>query len=47
MQEQGNYGSFPPIEVLLLHRKMAGLFLLLQRLKVRIDLREKLEPYLQ
>ena len=47
MQEQGNYGSFPPIEVLLLHRKMAGLFLLLQRLKVRIDLREKLQPYLQ
>lgn len=46
MQEQGNYGSFPPIEVLLLHRKMAGLFLLLQRLKVSIDLREKLHPYL-
>ncbi len=46
MQEQDNYGGFPPIEVLLLHRKMAGLFLLLQRLNVKLDLRRKIEPYL-
>ncbi|MGA1561662.1 MAG: ABC1 kinase family protein [Gammaproteobacteria bacterium] len=46
MQEQGNYGSFPPIEVLLLHRKMAGLFLLLQRLQVSIDLRKCIQCYL-
>ena len=41
-----NYWHLPPVEALLLHRKLAGLFLLAQRLKAQIAVAELAEPYL-
>ena len=35
-----NYWHSPPLEVLLIHRKIAGLFLLAVRLKARVNLRQ-------
>ncbi|SFB79420.1 Predicted unusual protein kinase regulating ubiquinone biosynthesis, AarF/ABC1/UbiB family [Marinospirillum celere] len=42
-----NYWHAPPIEALLLHRKLAGLFLLAQRLGVKLDITAIAEPYLE
>ena len=36
----------PPINALLLHRKLGGLFLLSARLKARIDIHSMIQPYL-
>lgn len=43
---QQNYWHSPPIDALLLHRKLAGLFLLAQRLRVKLDVAEIAAPYL-
>lgn len=40
------YWYQPPLEALLLHRKLAGLFLLAQRMQVTIDVRALVAPYL-
>lgn len=36
----------PPVDVLFLHRKVAGLYLLAAKLKARVDVRRVFEPYL-
>ena len=41
-----NYWHSPPVDALLLHRKLAGLFLLAQRLHVKLDIAEIAAPYL-
>ena len=41
-----NYREIPPINVLHLHRKFAGLFLMAKRFKTRLDLELLLKPYL-
>lgn len=43
--EQG-YWHTPPVNALLLHRKLGGLFLLAQRLKVQLNVAEIAAPYL-
>lgn len=43
--EQG-YWHTPPVGSLFLHRKLAGLYLLAQRLKVKLDVAAIAEPYL-
>ena len=43
--EQG-YWHTPPVGSLFLHRKLAGLYLLAQRLKVKLDVAEIAKPYL-
>ena len=41
-----NYWHTPPVDALLLHRKLAGLFLLAQRLRVKVDVGEIAAPFL-
>lgn len=41
-----SYWHSPPIDALLLHRKLAGLFFLAQRLGVKLDVAEIAAPYL-
>lgn len=43
--EEGYWHS-PPVDALFLHRKMAGLFLLAQRIGLKLDLRKTIEPWL-
>ncbi|MGL6259397.1 ABC1 kinase family protein [Vibrio sp. WXL210] len=43
--EQG-YWHTPPVEALFLHRKIAGLYLLAARLKVRVDIHKLVQCYL-
>lgn len=40
MRLNEKYGRIPPVEILFLHRKLAGLYLLLNRLRARIPVRE-------
>ncbi|MET0067146.1 MAG: AarF/ABC1/UbiB kinase family protein [Candidatus Thiodiazotropha sp.] len=40
MRLQGSHGSLPPTDVLFLHRKLGGLYLLLSRLKAELNVRE-------
>jgi len=40
MRLNEKYGRMPPVEVLFLHRKLGGLYLLLNRLRVRAPVRE-------
>lgn len=42
-----NYWHSPPIDALLLHRKLAGLFLLAQRLRVKLDVASIAAPFLE
>ena len=41
-----SYWHSPSIDALLLHRKLAGLFLLAQRLRVKLDVADIAAPYL-
>jgi predicted unusual protein kinase regulating ubiquinone biosynthesis (AarF/ABC1/UbiB family) len=40
MRLNERYGRMPPVEVLFLHRKLGGLYLLLNRLRARVPVRE-------
>jgi predicted unusual protein kinase regulating ubiquinone biosynthesis (AarF/ABC1/UbiB family) len=46
MRLRDRYGRLPPTDILFLHRKLGGLYLLLTRIGARIALRELIEPYL-
>lgn len=46
LRTRDRFGRLPPGEVLFLHRKLGGLYLLLSRLGARIAVRELMEPYL-
>lgn len=37
---KNRYNRLPPMEILFLHRKLAGLYLLFSRLEARIDVRD-------
>ncbi|ATR83084.1 ubiquinol-cytochrome C reductase [Pseudomonas sp. HLS-6] len=41
-----DFWGTPPVEVLFLHRKMGGLYLLAAKLKARVNVRSLFEPYL-
>ena len=41
-----DFWGTPPVDVLFLHRKMGGLYLLAAKLKARVDVRSLFEPYL-
>jgi len=43
--EQG-FGRLPPPDMLYIHRKLGGLYLLLKRLSARVPIRELIAPYL-
>ncbi len=43
---RSRYGRIPPPDILFLHRKLGGMYLLLSRLKARIATRELITPYL-
>ena len=43
---RSRYGRIPPPDILFLHRKLGGMFLLLSRLQAKIDARELIRPYL-
>ncbi len=43
---QGEYGRLPPPDVLFLHRKLGGLYLLLVRLRAHVPVRELVRKYL-
>ena len=43
---QEGYWHSPPVDALFLHRKLAGLYLLFARLKVSLDCRDILKPWL-
>ena len=43
---RSRYGRIPPPDILFLHRKLGGIFLLLSRLQARIDARALVTPYL-
>jgi predicted unusual protein kinase regulating ubiquinone biosynthesis (AarF/ABC1/UbiB family) len=45
MRLQGQYGRLPPPEVLFLHRKLGGLYLLLAKLKATLPVRQLVERY--
>ena len=45
MRVREKFGRLPPTEVLFLHRKLGGLYLLLARLKATLPVREIVEPY--
>ncbi len=40
MRLNSNYGTLPPVEVLFLHRKLAGVYLLLTQLRANISIRD-------
>ncbi len=40
------YWHLPPVEILLLHRKLGGLYLTASRLRARVDVKALVEPYL-
>ena len=43
---RSRYGRIPPPDILFLHRKLGGMFLLLSRLQAKIDARALVTPYL-
>ena len=45
MRVHSGFGRLPPPDVLFLHRKLGGLYLLLSRLEAHIAVRPLLEPY--
>lgn len=45
MRLQQKFERIPPAEILLLHRKLGGLYLLLSRLRVKLPVRELVAPY--
>ena len=46
MRLRSRFGRLPPPEVLFLHRKLGGLYLLLTRLRDTLPVRELIKPYL-
>lgn len=40
------YMHFPPMDVLFLHRKIAGIYLLCARLRAKVDIKNLMQPYL-
>ncbi len=46
MRLHDGFGRLPPTEILYLHRKLGGLYLLLARLRATLDVRTLVEPYL-
>jgi predicted unusual protein kinase regulating ubiquinone biosynthesis (AarF/ABC1/UbiB family) len=46
MRLRHRFGRLPPTDVLFLHRKLGGLYLLLNRIGARITVRDLLRPYL-
>ena len=46
MRLRDRYGRLPPTDVLFLHRKLAGLYLLLTRIDATLALRELIDPHL-
>ena len=40
MRLSNNHGTLPPVDMLFLHRKLAGLYLLLSRMRANISIRE-------
>jgi predicted unusual protein kinase regulating ubiquinone biosynthesis (AarF/ABC1/UbiB family) len=47
MRLRDGFGRLPPTEVLYLHRKLGGLYLLLARLRAVVDVRALVTPYLE
>ncbi|MGD8556790.1 MAG: AarF/ABC1/UbiB kinase family protein [Chromatiales bacterium] len=47
MRLQSKYSRIPPMDILFLHRKLGGLYLLLSRLRATLDIGKLAEPYLQ
>jgi hypothetical protein len=47
MHVRNHYGRLPPSNILFLHRKLGGLYLLLARLSATIPVRELIMPYLE
>ena len=47
MRLRDGFGRLPPTEVLYLHRKLGGLYLLLARLRAVVDVRALVAPYLE
>lgn len=45
MRLQQRFSRLPPMDILFLHRKLGGLYLLLARLKASLPVREIVEPY--
>ena len=45
MRMRSRYGRLPPTDVLFLHRKLGGLYLLLSRLKSSVPVRKLVAPY--
>jgi predicted unusual protein kinase regulating ubiquinone biosynthesis (AarF/ABC1/UbiB family) len=45
MRLQGSYGHLPPPEILFLHRKLGGLYLLFAKLKSRLPVRRLMEKF--
>ena len=43
---RSNYGRIPPPDILFLHRKLGGVYLLLSRLHATVSVREQVAPYL-
>jgi hypothetical protein len=46
MHIQQNFGRLPPPDMLYIHRKLGGLYLLLKRLNARVPISELIAPYL-
>jgi predicted unusual protein kinase regulating ubiquinone biosynthesis (AarF/ABC1/UbiB family) len=46
MRLESRYSRIPPMDILFLHRKLGGLYLLLSRLNARLDIGELARPYL-
>jgi hypothetical protein len=44
---KGEHGRLPPPDILFLHRKLGGLYLLLARLKAQIGVREMVQRYVE
>ena len=46
MRLNEKFARVPPPEILFLHRKLGGLYLLAARLRAKVDVRAILEPHL-
>jgi hypothetical protein len=47
MRLESRYSRIPPMDILFLHRKLGGLYLLLSRLRATLDIGELASPYLE
>jgi hypothetical protein len=45
MRIQKKFARIPPTEILFLHRKLGGLYLLFQRLRVKLPVKDLVAPY--